>query len=332
MDNPDSRHRRRHEVWTRYWATGQLHSCAGSFEGNYDGALAGFWAAVLDGLQPAGRLLDVASGNGPIPRLLVDRHADAAGRSCEAVDLADVAPAWLDAVPAPWSGRVRFHGGVAAEALPFPEAAFDVVTSQFGIEYSELERSLPEAVRVLRAGGRIAAVLHHAGSVSCRLAAAEVAHISWLLAPGGLLDGALQMAEPLARAATPQGRASLMHDAAANAVRDRFNTLQDEIDRQVATSACPDVLHETREAVATVLRDCGRTPLHEIAARLAGLRRGLEDGSLRLRELLDCALDEAAIGRLLQRLDALGVTAQAAPLVDQGRLLGWALTGTKRLP
>jgi len=40
------------------------------------------------------------------------------------------------------------------ESLPFPEGSFDVVIATGVLEYSELERSLPELLRVLRSGGR----------------------------------------------------------------------------------------------------------------------------------------------------------------------------------
>jgi SAM-dependent methyltransferase len=51
-----------------------------------------------------------------------------------------------------WRGRVFFHTA-PAEALPFPDQAFDVVFSSGTIAHTLRERSLPELVRVLRPGG-----------------------------------------------------------------------------------------------------------------------------------------------------------------------------------
>ena len=41
MSLPDESARR--AAWSAYWATGGLHSCVGSFGGNYGGAIGGFW-------------------------------------------------------------------------------------------------------------------------------------------------------------------------------------------------------------------------------------------------------------------------------------------------
>ena len=47
------RNERRIESWSRYWASGALHSCAGSFDGNYAGSLRAFWNEVFSSLPPA---------------------------------------------------------------------------------------------------------------------------------------------------------------------------------------------------------------------------------------------------------------------------------------
>src|SRR5690606_27813515 len=83
----------RHDAWSDYWASGRLHSCATSFQGNYAGAIGGFWRAALSSLPAHSRVLDLATGNGAVPALLWDLHRGAA--QVDAVDLAHVAPAGL---------------------------------------------------------------------------------------------------------------------------------------------------------------------------------------------------------------------------------------------
>ena len=138
----------RRAAWSDYWSRGALHSCVGSYAGNYGGAIATYWRTVFATLPRGARVLDVGTGNGPLPRLLLDARPDDSDLHVDAIDLAALAPRWA-AQPA-YAARVRFHPGVATEHLPFAAAAFDLVTSQFGFEYAERGPALAECLRVLR--------------------------------------------------------------------------------------------------------------------------------------------------------------------------------------
>lgn len=51
--------------------------------------------------------------------------------------------------------RVEFRHA-SAEALPFPDASFDVVVSSLALHHTTVRQSLPEIARVLKPGGRLA--------------------------------------------------------------------------------------------------------------------------------------------------------------------------------
>lgn len=101
-------------------------------------------------LRSGERVLDVACGNG--------NAALAAARRFARVTGVDYVPALLaragsrataDGLP------IELREG-DAEALPFPEGAFDVVLSTFGVMFApDQERAARELVRVCRHGGRI---------------------------------------------------------------------------------------------------------------------------------------------------------------------------------
>jgi ubiquinone/menaquinone biosynthesis C-methylase UbiE len=96
------------------------------------------------------RVLDVAAGNG-------NASLAAARRGC-VVTASDYVGALLDGAAA----RAASEGlhiecrEADAEALPFPDASFDVVLSTFGVMFTpNQERSASEMLRVCRPGGRI---------------------------------------------------------------------------------------------------------------------------------------------------------------------------------
>lgn len=111
------------------------------------------WGPVVAraaGVGPGQRVLDVACGTGALTQALCDRVG--AGGAVVGLDanaqMLDVAR--RKGLPVEWrEGR--------AETLPFGDATFDAVASQFGLMFFEDRRkALREMMRVLRPGGRLA--------------------------------------------------------------------------------------------------------------------------------------------------------------------------------
>jgi ubiquinone/menaquinone biosynthesis C-methylase UbiE len=93
--------------------------------------------------RPADRMLDVAGGPGTLAAAVLGSVASAT--------VLDAAPALLAFVP---EGIERVEG--RAEQLPFPDAAFDLVTCVNSLHHiARPARALDEMARVLAPGGRI---------------------------------------------------------------------------------------------------------------------------------------------------------------------------------
>ena len=313
------------EAWSDYWAQGVVHSCVGTYGDNYGGALGDFWMKTFSGLPGGARVLDIATGNGALPRLLLS-HAKHCDVQCDAIDLAAIQPNWFKQLAALDSQRLRFYGGVDAAHLPFANGSFDLVVSQYGIEYSNLEKSIPEVCRVTCASGRIAFIAHHGNGRPVRLAQTEQTYLDWLLAEQSLFDAASLMIEPMARAATAEGRASLGSDANALRAREHFNALLSQLSHRAATGENSDVLLEARDHLMSILADTAAQGLDISYARMAAIRRTYEFLRQRLHDLTQHALDEPAAKELGQQLKTwLGRDIQLQELHDQGYLMGWSI-------
>ena len=79
----------------------------------------------------------------------------------------------------------RFIGKTAAESLPFADGSFDVVVSQYGLEYADLEIALSEAARVLAAGGQLHWLAHGSDSIVVAQGRAQLVDIDLLLGSEG---------------------------------------------------------------------------------------------------------------------------------------------------
>ena len=321
---------RRAATWTRHWAGGAAHSCAGSFGERYGGAIAAFWRQVAQDLPDGAKVLDLATGNGAVPRLLLDATGSRAV-TIDAIDLAEVEPAWRATLPHERQARLRFHGGQRAEVLPFADACFTLVTSQYGLEYTDLSRSVPELLRVLATGGRAALVMHHAASRPVSLARVELGHLDWLRSPQGLLPTARAMLPLLARARTAEGRLALQRDAQAEACRVAFNDAQDMLRRRATEVDGADVLAEMHDAMNAALQRALDGGLAQAEAAWQAAADALQDSQLRLQELVAHALDDDALAGLLAMLARAGLQElQLGTLAERGHLMGWSLTLTRR--
>ncbi|MHB1005898.1 MAG: class I SAM-dependent methyltransferase [Chloroflexota bacterium] len=108
---------------------------------------------AIAALQPDEQLLDVACGTGIVARLAAPRLGPT-GRVV-GLDLNDGMLAVARAKPAPKGAPITWRLG-DAQALPFPDAEFDVVMCQNGLQFMpDKRRALQEMRRVLRDKSRL---------------------------------------------------------------------------------------------------------------------------------------------------------------------------------
>jgi SAM-dependent methyltransferase len=124
-------------------------------------------------------VLDVACGTGVVARVAAQR-VGATGRVV-GVDLNPGMLAVARALPPPPGASIVWQEG-SADALPLPEASFDVVFCQLGLQYfPDRPKALREMCRVLRPNGRMALLVWRSIQLSpgfALLAEALAQHVS----------------------------------------------------------------------------------------------------------------------------------------------------------
>lgn len=281
MDNSG---RARGEAWSNYWKSGALHSCIGSYAGNYGGVIEGFWNSVFGRLHEDSNVLDIATGNGALPKLLLDGFPDRFAR-VDAVDYSTVAPAWYDPEKI---GRITFHPNVAMEQLPFGNRRFDAVISQYGLEYGRRQESLEECLRVAKESAIFAFIWHHADGVLVRVAEQEVAHIDRLLASDGLVAAAMRIV-PWLEATRKDPSAGM--NAEALECRALYNASMSRLAEAINASSVPDLLLESRERVHALVTSAGTIEAEALLEKLRAYREALAGARLRSAEMVSSALD-----------------------------------------
>ncbi|MEO2280862.1 class I SAM-dependent methyltransferase [Pseudoalteromonas pernae] len=141
--------------WDNYWQQGHITSFGTDIQGNYDGTLKDVWQSLFSSLGE-GEVLDLCCGNGALALL--------ADESNEALRVTGVDSA---ALPITSVGKRKHElmAQINCENLPFSSERFDAVISQFGVEYTKLDKTLMEVKRVLKLNGTLQFVCHVGDSV-----------------------------------------------------------------------------------------------------------------------------------------------------------------------
>jgi ubiquinone/menaquinone biosynthesis C-methylase UbiE len=130
-----------------------VRSPAEVYDEEFVPALFRHWGPVMcdaAGIRPGQRVLDVACGTGALTQAVAERVAPGG-----AVTGLDANPEML-AVARRKQAAIEWRDG-RAESLPFADASFDAVVSQFGLMFfDDRVAALREMQRVLRPGGRLA--------------------------------------------------------------------------------------------------------------------------------------------------------------------------------
>lgn len=321
------------EVWSRYWGSGVLHSCACAFRGNYEGATAHFWRELFGGLHEGALVVDIGTGNGAIP-LLASAAANERGIRFDihGVDLAAIdPPATAPADPLRYAG-IRFHPRTSMTTLPWADGEVDCLTGQYALEYAPREAATAESARVLGPDGRAAFVIHSRDSLILATTADQLASCRLLFDESGFFQHAQALCGLLAQASTPEARRRLGANPRADAARRRFNRAAQQLSERVAHARTPDLLQVAMGAASQALREAAGWGALRTEAFLAGHEADLRDERQRLLDLDAAALDEGGIRALVQRFAECGLGCARIGRIEHapGRPLGWTLVVTRR--
>jgi len=300
------------EPWSVYWEGGALNSCITSSQEQDARVVNDFWQNFAAALPHNARVLDLATGNGAVVKQLLSSRSDlkitgvdsAAIRPHDHVDSAD-----------PLATAV-FLADTDITDLPFADRSFDAVTSQFGLEYSDVAQSVPEAARILATGGKLLLLVHHTDSAILSSGERTLREIDLLLRPDGLVDTVM---------AYVQGSAS------------------DEVLEQAGQRFLAEPTPKTRHASGQILEGVNRVITDRVshpdrATALANtMHQRLRAEQARLTQLLQAARSENDMVRIQELLATSGMDAASTIPVTSGDgeslervIIGWQVAAHKK--
>lgn len=320
--------------WNTYWqgaGGGEAFTSGGvshpGFPAFWATALSEFLAAHADNnvakdTTGVARILDIATGSGAV----IQAFSMLPGAKLENVSCIDVSPAAIDGV----KSRFPDVSGVVADAsaIPLEAGQFDLITSQFGIEYAGLN-AIDEAVRLLAPGGSLLFLLHiQSGALyrECRAAVDALGRAQ----QSGFIELTRNFFESGFAAVRGADRAP--YEAAARAMNPAIQKLE-AILAEHGEHVAGDAIVTLLSTVQTIHSRIQHYNPDEALGWLTALEEELPKHEERMASMRNAALDEDALKGVCERLTEQGLTidrAQASHVEGDELPIAWVLQATRQ--
>jgi ubiquinone/menaquinone biosynthesis C-methylase UbiE len=148
------------KYWSQYWAQGNITSFTDIYANGYEGVIAKIWQNKFKTFSENQSVLDLCTGSASIIRLAKSKIPNFEMINFTGVDYAQE----LNVEDFSIYKNVELLPKINIEELPFENNCFDHVISNFGIEYSDIEKSIAEAIRVGKPTAKYHFLCHHHNS------------------------------------------------------------------------------------------------------------------------------------------------------------------------
>lgn len=232
-------------IWNDYWHFDRLSSFDDLGETNYREEIAAGWKTFFDSLPNGASILDLCTGNGAIAVMATDASRRG-GKHFQvvAVDAADINPYLYVTKHREELAAIEFRPATPIESLPWPDASFDAVVSQYGIEYSDLSQSISELARVVAPAGTARLILHAAEGAVVQRSNRAIKEIEFLLHEVDLAGRAQHCLRAVAQIERKMDRSASAQYAARESL-EAFQKALQQTSQRIATAADPGVLRNS---------------------------------------------------------------------------------------
>ena len=304
-----------HDHWQNYW-NGSVTGSFGSDEPAwYRLHILPRWQTLFESLPDGSRILDIATGNGAVTRVAL-KVASSAGKQFEIEAVDRVSTRIIDGVTLlPPSSLEQFQ----------PQAErYQLISSQFGLEYARPEPVIPRLATALKPEGRIAVIAHHVDSLISHNSREELAQYRSLLQDFPVFERMEKLILVMGEIRSTGDRKRLQHNPRAQQARLALNRC---IARLTGRHPQGIVVAEVLKQAQYLFQQGISLSVRERTGHLKRLRQHTQQARQRITDQLNAALDGDRLGRLEQLSIKAGLEAlRSAPILDeQGRLLAWEL-------
>lgn len=179
------------ESWNAYWKNNHHGDCF-SLDGQSELSqiLSNYWCDYFRSKKQGLYLLDLACGNGFVGKCAIKSNSNLLAIGVDKV--AEIGQTEFQVVKN--NSRLKLLTGLGIDQLKFAENEFDIIVSQFGIEYSDFSSIIKNIVMQLKPNGEMHLVLHHTESILYQQSQTEITILNYLLSEIKIFESILKYA------------------------------------------------------------------------------------------------------------------------------------------
>jgi ubiquinone/menaquinone biosynthesis C-methylase UbiE len=307
------------EQWNNYWLEGHITSFSDRVNGNYNDKYNDFWKENLPSQNF--NLLDIGSGNGAIPLLISQNLSNTEVKGM--IIGCDRANVTLAGVLKNEEVDIRLDSGVNCENLPYESNYFTDVVSQYGIEYSNIEKSIKEVSRVLVVGGITKFLLHHENSLICNNARKTLNFVEYVFNID-YFDTLRSFINEMGEIKNKSDLNNLKYNSACENLR---NDLNRKLNKLIKYDKIEFIEFEMDKIVKVMMSEYLYISLGEKLKLIHEFERKINQHKLRLKDLLSATIDTEKLSSLILNANSVNLYLQKVECLYNNNhdIIGWGI-------
>ena len=299
-------------AWDQYWRLTR-EAAAHKGGGPQEEVLRHFWTSFFTDVlsqKSAPRVLDLACGNGAVTGFALSVAAQSERGSPSVVGIDTSLAALKDL-------ETRFPPALAvvadAKRTPFDDQSFDVVASQFGVEYAGIE-AIEAAARLVARGGTLAAILHLKKGAIYRECATNLQAIL-AVESSGILPAARDV---FGAAGVARGRVGNTDLPRAQTRLVKAGKAVEGALRRHGHNVAGGVVQRLHADIARMYRRSGAYDPAEVVNWIDGMAREVKAYAGRMSSMLAVAIDEPSLDKIVNRITLGGLSVRIREKLHMG--------------
>ncbi|MBU03136.1 MAG: hypothetical protein CME55_07560 [Halieaceae bacterium] len=313
------------EEWSRFWRQGHTTTFGDYFSNGYAGPVRDWLDGITTSLlkdRDSLNVVELCCGNGSLLPFLLSLNLpfDYMGVDAANIELPDILRGAVDQA----KGNIALVGNTPVEDLPYNAQNISTCLSIYGMEYSDLNKTLAGVLPRMIPEGQLFALLHHHDSVVARMSARAVSEYNEKDI-AAIRDALTAINTTFSKLGNVE---ALKADADAEAARKFVNGMGNKYVRGATLETGNAFMADHVLAALRFFKLLGQK--HEVRAHfIAELENEASAARVRHQQMLSVASTSAEMEDLVDQMSTIGWRdAQHTELLHKGDIIGWTLTAS----